>query len=113
MRTSYLVVVAVAVVSIVLTQLAADSAAPQGRKLDIPGQLTLALGLVAILFAATQGSEGGFLRPEIIGAFVAGMVLLGAFVVVELRSEAPLLHLHIFANRAYAVVAIATVVGSR
>ncbi len=110
-RTSYLVVVVAAVVSIALTHPAADSAAPQGRKLDIPGQLTLALGLVAILFAATQGSEGGFLRPEIIGAFVAGIALLGAFVVVELRSDAPLLHLHIFANRAYAVVAVATVVG--
>lgn len=110
-RTAYLAVVAAAVVSIVITRFAADSAAPEGRKLDFPGQLTLALGLIAILFAATQGSEAGFARPEIIGAFAAGVVLLGAFVVVELRTEVPLLQLRIFANRSYAVVAIATVVG--
>ncbi len=110
-RTSYLVVIAAAVVSIAVTQLAADSAAPDGRKLDMPGQVTLALGLIAILFAATQGSEAGFARPEIIGAFAAGVVLLGAFVVIELRTDVPLLHLDIFANRAYAVVAIATVIG--
>ncbi|MFG1856253.1 MFS transporter [Actinomadura geliboluensis] len=110
-RTSYLVVIAAAVVSIAVTQLAADSAAPEGRKLDLPGQVTLALGLIAILFAATQGSEAGFARPEIIGAFAAGVVLLGAFVVIELRTDVPLLHLDIFANRAYAVVAIATVIG--
>ncbi|MQY25889.1 MFS transporter [Nocardia aurantia] len=110
-RTSYLVVIAAAVVSIAVTQFAADSAAPEGRKLDVPGQLTLALGLIAILFGATQGSEAGFGRPEIIGAFVAGVVLLGAFVVIELRTAVPLLNLKIFANRAYAVVAIATVVG--
>ena len=110
-RTSYIVVIAVAVISIIITQFAADSSAPEGRKLDIPGQVTLALGLIAILFAATQGSEAGFARPEIIGAFVAGLVLLGAFVVIELRTDVPLLHLNIFANRSYAIVAIATVVG--
>lgn len=77
----------------------------------MPGQVTLALGLIAILFAATQGSEAGFARPEIIGAFVAGLVLLGAFVVIELRTDVPLLRLNIFANRSYSVVAIATVVG--
>ncbi|WP_169988958.1 MFS transporter [Microbispora sp. H10836] len=110
-RTSYLVVIAAAVVSIVITQFAADSSAPEGRKLDIPGQVALALGLIAILFAATQGSEAGFARPEIIGAFVAGLVLLGAFIAIELRTRVPLLHLAVFANRSYAVVAIATVVG--
>ncbi|MFI6704873.1 MFS transporter [Nonomuraea sp. NPDC050478] len=110
-RASYLVVVAAAVVSIVITRFAADSSAPEGRKLDVPGQVTLALGLIAILFAATQGSEAGFARTEIIGAFVLGAALLGAFVVIELRTEVPLLHLGIFANRSYAVVAIATVVG--
>ncbi|NKZ02318.1 MFS transporter [Actinomadura latina] len=110
-RTSYLVVIAVSVVSIAITQLAADSAAPEGRKLDVPGQVTLALGLIAVLYAATQGSEAGFARPEIIGALMASAVLLGAFVVIELRTDVPLLHLGIFANRAYAVVAIATVIG--
>ncbi|WP_067664811.1 MFS transporter [Nocardia miyunensis] len=68
--------------------------------------LELTTGVIGDLF-----SEGGFARPEIIGAFVAGIVLLGVFVVIELRSEVPLLHLRIFANRSYAVVAIATVVG--
>ncbi|MFG1945431.1 MFS transporter [Nonomuraea sp. NPDC048826] len=110
-RTSYLVVVAAAVVSMGITHFAVDSSAPEGRKLDVPGQVTLALGLIAILFAATQGSEAGFARPEIIGAFAAGVVLLGAFVVIELRTEVPLLRLDIFANRAYSVVAIATVIG--
>jgi MFS family permease len=110
-RTSYIVVIAAAVAAIVIAQFAADSSAPEGRKLDIPGQVTLALGLIAILFAATQGSEAGFARPEIIGAFAGGLVLLGAFVVIELRSDFPLLRLGIFANRSYAIVAIATVVG--
>ncbi|MFD0474936.1 MFS transporter [Nonomuraea thailandensis] len=38
-------------------------------------------------------------------------MLLAAFVVIELRADVPLLHLKIFANRSYAIVAIATVIG--
>lgn len=110
-RGSYAVVIGAAVVCFLFAFKATDSSAPQGRKLDVPGQVTLALGLIALLYAATQGSESGFGRPHIIGAFVAGVVLLVAFVVIELRTQVPLLHLHLFANRAYAVVAVATVIG--
>lgn len=110
-RGAYLIVVVAAVVSIAITFLATDSSAPEGRKLDVPGQATLALGLIALLFAAAQGSAVGYGRPEIIGAAVLGVVLLAAFVVIELRTEVPLIHLNLFANRSYAVVAIATVIG--
>ncbi|MDX6739052.1 MFS transporter [Actinocorallia sp. A-T 12471] len=110
-RGAYGVVIAAAIVSILITFKATDSSAPEGRKLDIPGQVTLAVGLVALLFAATQGSETGFADPKIIAATVAGVVLLAAFVVIELRAEVPLLNLRLFANRAYAIVAIATVIG--
>ncbi|WP_433361264.1 MFS transporter [Actinoplanes sp. CA-142083] len=110
-RGAYAVVIAAAIVSFLLTFRATDSSAPVGRKLDIPGQATLALGLIAILFAATQGSEAGFGRPEIMAAFAAGVVLLIAFVIIETRTAVPLLHLRLFTNRAYAIVAVATVVG--
>lgn len=110
-RGAYLVVVAIAVLSFLITFRAADSSAPQGRKLDIPGQVTLALGLVAVMFAVTQGAATGFARPTIIGAFAGGLLLLAAFVVIELRTETPLLHLGLFRNRSYAIVAGATVIG--
>jgi MFS family permease len=110
-RGAYVVVIVAAIVSMLITSRATDSSAPEGRKLDLPGQVTLALGLIAVMYAATQGSESGFLEPVVAVAGVAGLLLLAAFVVIELRTESPLLHLHLFANRAYAVVAIATVIG--
>lgn len=110
-RGAYAVVIGAAVLSFLITFTATDSSAPEGRKLDVPGQITLALGLVALLFAATQGSESGFTQPEIIGAFAVGVALLAAFVAIELRTEVPLLNLRLFASRAYAIVAITTVVG--
>ena len=63
-RDAYLVVVGAAVASVLITFLATDSSAPEGRKLDLPGQATFALGLIAVLFAATQGSEVGFCQPR-------------------------------------------------
>lgn len=110
-RGAYIVVIVAAIASILITSRATDSSAPEGRKLDLPGQATLALGLIAVLYAATQGSESGFLEPVVVAAGVAGLLLLAAFVVIELRTESPLLHLQLFANRAYAVVAVATVIG--
>ncbi|HEY9495408.1 MAG TPA: MFS transporter [Intrasporangium sp.] len=110
-RGAYVVVIVAAIASILITTRATDSSAPEGRKLDLPGQATLALGLIAVLYAATQGSESGFGTPIVVAALVAGALLLAAFVVIELRTESPLLHLHLFANRPYAVVAIATVIG--
>lgn len=110
-RGAYVVVIIAAIASFLITFKATDSSAPEGRKLDLPGQATLALGLIGILYAATQGSASGFGRPNVILALVAGVVLLAAFVVIELRTESPLLHLHLFANRAYAAVAVATVIG--
>jgi MFS family permease len=110
-RWAYVIVAVSAAVTVVLALRVADSSAPQGRRLDIPGQVTFAIGLVAALYAAVQGSSDGWGRPEIIGGFVLGAVALAAFVVVELRSTAPLLNLGLFRNRSFAVVAVVTLVG--
>lgn len=110
-RAAYVVVIAAAVVAFFLTFAATDSSAPEGRKLDFPGQITLALGLIAILYAVTQGSESGFGHVHILLGFALGAVLLIAFVVIELKTAVPLVHLNLFANRQYAIAAIATVVG--
>lgn len=110
-RGAYGVVIAAAVVSFVVSLLSKNSSAPDGRKLDVPGQLALAVGLVALLWALTQGSAVGFLRGEIIIGYVVAAVCLAAFVVIELRTESPLLHLSLFANRAFAVAGLTAVVG--
>ncbi|MGW0785027.1 MFS transporter [Streptomyces sp. NPDC002913] len=110
-RGSYVVVAALGLVTFGLTFGAADSSAPEGRKLDIPGQVTLAVGLIAVMYAAVQGSEVGWSRPEIIGAFTVGALLLIAFVVIELRTDPPLLELALFRNRAFTISSLVAVVG--
>ncbi|WP_328476060.1 MFS transporter [Actinoplanes sp. NBC_00393] len=110
-RGAYIVVAVLAAVAALLTLGAQDSSAPSGRKVDIPGQVTLALGLIAVLYAAVQGAEVGWSRPEIVGGFVAGAALLAAFVVIELRTDPPLLDLRLFRNRSFSIASVVAVVG--
>lgn len=111
-RLSYWFLAVIAVVALLLTAfLAVESSAPEGRKLDVPGQLAFAAGLLLVLYGVIQGAEDGWGSPRIIGAFVLGTVLLGLFVLIENRVASPILHLGLFRDRAFASTALVAVLG--
>ncbi|KPN16226.1 MFS transporter [Arthrobacter sp. Edens01] len=110
-RVAYFVAAGLAAALLLLSLKAQDSAAPQGRKLDLPGQTTLALGLIAALFATVTAVDSGFGSPVVIAAYVAGAALLAAFVLIESRTPQPLIHLSLFKNRAYSITGIVAVIG--
>jgi MFS family permease len=111
-RWTFLSVVVLAAISLVLTvALAKTSSAPQGRSLDWPGQITVAIALFALLYGVIQGSTSGFSSPDVVTAFVVAVVFAVLFILAERRSKAPLLRLDLFNNRAFAVAAVATVFG--
>lgn len=97
-----------AVIAVVWAQ---NSRSPQGRSLDWPGQVTVALSLFALLFAVIQGPTSGWGSWQVVTGFIASVVFLALFIMAERRSPAPLLRLDLFASRAFSVAAIATVVG--
>src|SRR5690606_18305513 len=49
--------------------------------------------------------------PEVIAGYVLGAVLLVAFVIIELKTKSPLIHLSIFKNPSYALTSIVAVTG--
>ncbi|GHB18978.1 hypothetical protein GCM10010377_05950 [Streptomyces viridiviolaceus] len=106
--------VGLAVVSMVLTAaLAAEPKAPEGRKLDVAGQVTFALGLILVLYGAVEGPESGWTTLPVMLSFALGALSLAAFVVVELGAESPIFDLRLFRNRAFTVSSAAAVVGMR
>jgi MFS family permease len=112
-RWAFIAVIVLGLVSAVLAMaLARDSSAPEGRSLDWPGQVTIAVALFALLFAVIQGPTSGWGSTGVIVGFVLAAVFLVLFVLAERRSAAPLLRLGFFANRTFAVAAVVTVVGS-
>jgi len=111
-RWAFIAVLVLAAISTVVSIVwARDSSAPAGRSLDWPGQITIAISLFALLYAVIQGPTSGWGSGGVVGGFGLAVVFLGLFVLVESRSAAPLLRLDLFANRAFAVAALATVIG--
>ncbi|MEP9382117.1 MFS transporter [Nocardioides cheoyonin] len=110
-RVSFWLVVVAAVVALLASLPAVNSSAPQGRRLDIPGQVTLVVGLLALIWALTQGSTEGYGSGKIIVGFIVAAVFLVAFVAIETRTASPLVHLTLFRNRAFAVTGLVAVVG--
>lgn len=111
-RGAYGVVAGLSVLTVVLALLvAAEHKAAAGRKPDWWGQITFALGLILVLFGLVQGPEDGWGAPHVLFAFVAGVVLLAAFVGIETRVDSPLLDLRLFSNRGFMISSIVAVVG--
>jgi EmrB/QacA subfamily drug resistance transporter len=66
------------------------------QSLDLPGLTTSALGLFALSYALIEGNDKGWTSPEIIGFFAAALLLLIAFVLLELYQRLPMLDLSLF-----------------
>src|SRR5205823_3232818 len=60
------------------------------------------LGLLALCYALIEGNKHGWTSAEIIGLFAATVVLLGAFVLLELRQRLPMLDLSLFRISSFA-----------
>lgn len=111
-HTPFWILAGLAVIAGAVTKLfSEESTAPEGRGLDIPGQVTFAAGLLLVMFAAIQGSAAGWGKPYVVWSFIIGGILLVAFVAVEARARTPILELSLFRNRAFAVTSLVTVLG--
>lgn len=65
---------------------------------DVPGGLTLGIGVGAALLAVNRGPAWGWSHPLVLAGLVLGPLALAAFARVERRSPAPLLPLAWFAR---------------
>ncbi len=111
-RYAFLSLAVLAAISTALTlAFAQNSSAPQGRSLDWPGQITVALSLLALLYAVIQGADDGWGSPKIVGGFVVAVVFMVLFVIIERRVDRPLIRLELFSNRMFTISAIVTVIG--
>lgn len=90
----------------------AESSAPEGRRLDLPGQ-ALAVGtLAAVTYALIEGGNLGWGSPLIVGLFAAAVVGAALFILVEGRATHPMLPLTLFRSVNFATsVGIALLVG--
>jgi EmrB/QacA subfamily drug resistance transporter len=72
-----------------------DPSAPQ---LDVPGALLSIAGLSALLYGIIEAPSNGWTNGTILGAFGLGVVLIGAFIWWETRTDHPMLDVRFFKN---------------
>jgi len=79
-----------------------ESRDPSKPRLDPVGALLSTAGLVLVVYAVVEAPDEG-LGVATVTTALAGLVLLGAFVVWERRSSHPMLPMSFFANRTFSV----------
>jgi MFS family permease len=83
-------------------------------KIDWLGNITFAVGLIAVLVGITYGilpyggHAMGWTSPGVIGSLAGGLLVLAAFVVIERRVPSPMFHVELFRIRAFTCGIIAS-----
>ncbi|MCW2694143.1 MAG: major facilitator superfamily 1 [Mycobacterium sp.] len=84
-----------------------DTGQRQPARLDWGGNITFAVGLVAVLVGITYGIQPhgghtmGWTSPFVLSCLIGGVLVLAAFAVIENRVENPMFRLELFRIRAF------------
>jgi EmrB/QacA subfamily drug resistance transporter len=85
------------------TRIEVGGARRAGARVDVAGALLCALGLAGPVLALIEQPRRGWGDPLVAGAGLGGVALLACFLVWERRAAHPMLDLHLFARRNFAV----------
>lgn len=80
----------------------------QDLRVDVPGAILCTAGLGLLVGGFIEQPQLGWGNPLILGGFVGGVALLGAFVAYELRTSMPMLPLRLFLLRNFSVTNVET-----
>ncbi|MEZ2371405.1 MFS transporter [Arthrobacter sp. RCC_34] len=93
-RWAFFLNIPVALAVLIAGPLVLHESRPAKRQtLDVPGAITVTLGLFALVLGLTQAAETGWTSPFTLLALGAAAVLFFSFVLVERRAAAPLVPL--------------------
>ena len=87
-------------------------------KIDWAGNITFGIGLIALLTGIVYGIQPygghimGWTSPFVLGCLIGGLVLMAAFVRIELTTEDPMFRLHLFRIRAFSAGNVANLLGA-
>jgi EmrB/QacA subfamily drug resistance transporter len=85
-----------------------ESRGPYGT-LDLRGLALASGGAFGVVFGLVRAQSLGWTSPTILLSLIAGGLLLAGFVAWELRAHEPMLPMHFFAKRSFAVTNVASV----
>jgi EmrB/QacA subfamily drug resistance transporter len=95
-----------------------DTSERQRAKMDWWGNVTFAIGLIAVLVGITYGLQPyggnamGWTSPFVLSCIIGGVVMLIVFMGIEMKVANPLFHLGLFKIRAFTLGNIANLLAS-
>lgn len=92
----FYITIPIALLVIIAAPFALPAIPARSGSIDVGGALTATGGLTALVYGIVRAPEAGWVAPETLTAFIAGVVLLLLFFVIQSRSRQPLLRLGIF-----------------
>lgn len=106
----FLVNVPFVLLSLAIIAVAADESRAQqtDSRLDWLGAVLLLVGLPSLVLVIVQGATWGWTSLQTLRVLAIAVVALLAFVAVELRVQAPIIDLRLFANRRFAAAVTAS-----
>jgi len=91
--------IGIAAAAIAPTLLADTRSEAVTRSFDVAGAFSVTAGLSVLVYALVDATDAGWGSAQTIGLLALAVVLIAAFVVIELRSESPLVPFRIFRIR--------------
>ncbi|GAA0469822.1 MFS transporter [Actinoplanes capillaceus] len=107
-RWIFLVNLPVCVAAVVLTlRHVAESRAGRASRFDLPGTVTFTLAATAATYGLIRASDDGWTAPSALLPIAAGVAGMSLFVLVEHRSDHPMLDLRLFRDSRFAGLIVA------
>lgn len=78
------------------------------RRLDLPGNASVSIGLFGLVYALIRGGQVGWASPEVLAGFVLGAAMLTGFVLREARTADPMLPLGLFRSRSFSLLNVSS-----
>jgi EmrB/QacA subfamily drug resistance transporter len=101
-RLVFLINVPLAAIAILITLRATPPLAPgrdASRDLDLPGVVTFAVAVGALIFGLSEGPEAGWGDPQTLVPIVLGLVLIPVFLLIERRAANPMIDFKLFRHQ--------------
>ena len=76
--------------------------------LDLPGLVLASTGLLGVVWGLVRGNAHGWTSLGIVAPIATGALLVAAFVAWELRAPSPMLPMHFFGSRTFALTNVAS-----
>jgi EmrB/QacA subfamily drug resistance transporter len=95
--------VPVAIIAIPLALVVLNNDFGARARIDVPGALLAAAGVLALVHAIVRGNDDGWDSVGVIAEIVLGALLIAAFLWWQTRAQAPLMPLRLFRDRSFSI----------